>query len=89
METFDFLVLSFQSFFGERKIFSKKKNMEAVEVKLEGILSCEEIPIVRLKSYAINVLIMVITFTRKFGPLPLEMSYRVSWNQQINWTNMQ
>ena len=28
--------------------------MEAVEVKLEDILSCEEIPIVRLKSYAIN-----------------------------------
>ena len=28
--------------------------MEAVEVKLEDILSCEEIPIARLKSYAIN-----------------------------------
>ena len=28
--------------------------MEAVEIKLEDILSCEEIPIVRLKSYAIN-----------------------------------
>ena len=25
----------------------------------------------------------VITFTRKIGPLPSEMSYRVSWNQQI------
>ena len=54
MEAFDFLVLSFQSSPGKRKIFSKRKNMEAVEVKLEDILSCEEIPIVRLKSYAIN-----------------------------------
>ena len=58
METFDFLVLSFQSSLGKRKIFSKKKNMEAVEVKLEDILSCEEIPIVRLKSYAINAFVM-------------------------------
>ena len=32
--------------------------MEAVEVKLEDILSCEEIPIVRLKSYAINTFVM-------------------------------
>ena len=32
--------------------------MEAVEVKLEDILSCEEIPIVRLKSYAINAFVM-------------------------------
>ena len=32
--------------------------MEAVEVKLEDILSCGEIPVVRLKSYAINVFIM-------------------------------
>ena len=54
MEAFDFLVLSFQSSPGKRKIFSKRENMEAVEVKLEDILSCEEIPIVRLKSYAIN-----------------------------------
>ena len=54
MEAFDFLVLSFQSSPGKRKIFSKRKNMEAVEVKLEDTLSCEEIPIVRLKSYAIN-----------------------------------
>ena len=41
METFDFLVLRFQSSLGKRKIFSKKKDMEAVEVKLEDILSCE------------------------------------------------
>lgn len=34
------------------------KNMEAVEVKLEDILSCEEIPIVRLKSYEINAFVM-------------------------------
>ena len=54
MEAFDFLVLSFQSSPGKRKIFSKRKNMEAVEVKLEDVLSCEDIPIVRLKSYAIN-----------------------------------
>ena len=54
MEAFDFLVLSFQSSPGKRKIFSKRKNTEAVEVKLEDTLSCEEIPIVRLKSYAIN-----------------------------------
>ena len=59
MEAFDFLVLSFQSYLGKRKIFSKKKNMEEVEVKLKDILSCEEIPIVRLKSYAINAFIMV------------------------------
>ena len=58
MEMFDFLVLSFQIFLGKRKIFSKKKNTEAVEVKLEDILSCEEILIVRLKSYAINVFVM-------------------------------
>ena len=53
MEKFDFLVLSFQSSLGKRKIFSKKKNMEAVKVNLEGIISCKEIPIVRLKSYAV------------------------------------
>ena len=58
MEKFHFLVLSFQSWLGKRKIFSKKKNMEAVEVKLEDILSCGETPVVRLKSYAINVFIM-------------------------------
>ena len=58
MERFDFLVLSFQSSLGERNIFSKKKNIEAVEVKLEDILSCEEILIVRLKSYAINAFVM-------------------------------
>ena len=34
METFDFLVLSFQG-------SQKRKNMEAIEVKLEDILSCE------------------------------------------------
>ena len=59
METFDLLVLSFQSSLCRRKIFSKKKNMEAIEVKLEDILSCEEIPIVRLKSCAINAFVMV------------------------------
>ena len=32
--------------------------MEAVEVKLEDTLSCDEIPIVRLKSYAINGFVM-------------------------------
>ena len=58
METFDFLVMSFQSVLGKRKIFSKKNNMEAVQVKLEDILSCEEIPITRLKSYAINDFVM-------------------------------
>ena len=58
VETFNFLVLSSQGSLGKRKIFSKEKNMEAIEVKLEDILSCEEIPIVRLKSYAINVSIM-------------------------------
>ena len=58
METFDFLVMSFQSVLGKRKIFSKKNNMEAVQVKLEDILSCEEIPIARLKSYAINDFVM-------------------------------
>ena len=57
METFDFLVLNFQSSLGERTIFSKKKNMEAVEVKLEDILLCKEIPIVRLISYAINAFV--------------------------------
>ena len=58
MEKFDFLVLSFQSSLGKRKIFSKKKNMEAVKVNLEGIISCKEIPIVRLKSYAVNAFVM-------------------------------
>ena len=47
MEMFDFLVLSFQSSLSERKKFLKKKNMEAVEVKLEDILSFEEIQIVK------------------------------------------
>ena len=32
--------------------------MEALKVKLEDILSCEEIPIVRLKPYAINAFVM-------------------------------
>ena len=32
--------------------------MEVVEVKLEDILSCDETPIVRLKSYAINAFVM-------------------------------
>ena len=58
METFAFLVLNFQSSLGKRNIFSKKKNMEAVEVKLEDILSCEEIQMVRLKSYGINAFVM-------------------------------
>ena len=58
METFDFFVLSFQSSLGKRKIFSKKKNMEAVEVKLKDILSYEEIPIVKLKSCAVNAFVM-------------------------------
>ena len=58
MKTFDFLVLSVQSSLGKRKIFSKKKNLEAVEVKLEDILLCEEIPIVRRKSYTINAFVM-------------------------------
>ena len=38
IERFDFLLISFQSSLGKRKIFSKKKNMEAVKVKLEDIL---------------------------------------------------
>ena len=50
MKMLNFLVLSFQSSLGKRKFLSKKKNMKSVEVKLEDILSCEEIPIVRLKS---------------------------------------
>ena len=78
METFDFLVLSFQSSLGKRKIFSKKKNMEAVEVKLEDILSCEEIPIARLKSYAINAFVMdYIQSSGEFESLFLEHS---DWN---------
>ena len=32
--------------------------MEAVEGKLEDILSCEEIPIARVKYYATNALVM-------------------------------
>ena len=32
--------------------------MEVVQVKLEDILSCDETPIVRLKSYAINAFVM-------------------------------
>ena len=63
METFDFLV---KSSLGKRNIFSKKKNMEAVEVKLEDILSCEKIPIVRLKSYAINAFVMGYHGTSKY-----------------------
>ena len=39
MKTVDFLVLSFQSSLGKRKIFSKKKNMEAVEVQSAFSLS--------------------------------------------------
>ena len=42
--------------------------MEAVEVKLEDILSCEEIPIVRLKSYVINAFVMRYHVIRKIGP---------------------
>ena len=73
----------------KKKIFSNKKNMVAVEVKLEDILLSEETPIVRLKSYAINAFVMGYHVYKKIGPFPSEMSYRVSWNQQINWTNMQ
>ena len=58
METFGFLVMSFQSSLGKRKIFPKKENIEGVEVKLEDFISCEEIPIVKLKSYAINAFVM-------------------------------
>ena len=89
METLNFLVLSFQSSLGKRKIFSKRKNMEAVEVKLGDITSCEEIPIVRLKSYAINAFVMGYHVYKKNLTLPSEMSYRVSCNQQINWADMQ
>ena len=89
MEAFDFLVLSFQSSLCKRKIFSKKKNMEAVEVMLEDILSCKEIPIVRLKSYAINAFVMGYHVYKKNWSLSSETSYRVSSNQQINWKNMQ
>ena len=53
-----FLFWAFKVLFVKKKIFSKKKNVEAVEVKLEDILLCEEIPIVRLKSYAINAFVM-------------------------------
>ena len=95
METFDFIVLSFQSSLGKRKNFSKKKNMEVskvrskVEVKLEDILLGEEIPIVTIKSYTINAFSRVIAFTRKIAPLSSEMSYRISGSQQINWANIQ
>ena len=66
METeWNFLVLSFQSFFGKRKIFSKKKNIKAVEKKLEDILSCEEIPIVRPKFYAVKGIVR--SFHQKNG----------------------
>ena len=58
MKTFDFLVLGVQSSLGKGKIFSKKKNLEAVEVKLEDILLCEEIPIVKRKSYTVNAFVM-------------------------------
>ena len=58
--------------------------MEAVEVKVEDILSCEEIPIVRLNPMQLMPSSGVIKFTRKIGPLPSEMSYRALWNQQIN-----
>ena len=83
METLNFLVLSFQSSLGKRKIFSKRKNMEVVEVKLG------DIPIVRLKSYAINAFVMGYHVYKKNLTLPSEMSYRVSCNQQINWADMQ
>ena len=63
--------------------------MEAVEVKLEDILSCEEIPIARVKYYATNALVMRYHVYKKNWTLPSEMIYRVSWNQQINCTNMQ
>ena len=89
MEKFHFLVLSFQSWLGKRKIFSKKKNMEEVEIKLEDILSCKEIPIVRLKSYAINAFVMGYHVYKKNWTLSSETSYRVSSNQQMNWKNMQ
>ena len=52
--------------------------MEAVEVKLEDIQSGEEIPIARLKSYAISAFVM---------------RYKVSWNKYVvavkgcNWSS--
>ena len=63
--------------------------MKAVEVKLEDILSREEIPVVRLKSYAINAFVMGYHVYKENWILPSEMSYRVSWNQQINGTESQ
>ena len=55
--------------------------MEAVEVKLEYILSCEEIPIVKLKCHAINAFIMGYHVHKKNWTPSIGDGYRVSWNQ--------
>ena len=47
-----------QLFFCERKQIREESMAMAVEVKLEDILSCEEIPIVKLISYEINAFVM-------------------------------
>ena len=73
-----------QSSLGQR-IFQK---MEALEVKLHDILSCEEIPVIKLKFYAIDAFVKGYHVYNKTGPLPSEMSYRGAWNQEIKWTNM-
>ena len=46
--------------------------MEAVEVKLEDILLCEEIPIVKLKFYAINAFVMGYHIYKKNWTLSIE-----------------
>ena len=58
METFDFLVLSFQSSLGEKRSFQKKEKYGSSRSKVIRHSACEEIPIVKLKSYKINAFVM-------------------------------
>ena len=63
--------------------------MEAAEVKLEDILLCEEIPVVRLKSFAINVFVMGYHVYQKNWTPSIGDGLQGFWNQKINRTKMQ
>ena len=59
------------------------ESIMAVEAKLENILSCEDIPIVRLIQYEINAFVMGHHVYKSNWTPQWEMNFKVSWSQQI------
>ena len=57
--------------------------MMAVEAKLEDILSCGEIPIVRLIQYEINAFVMGHHVIKAIGPPQGEMNFKDACSRQI------